>query len=511
MSVKVGVEKHGEAWRFFRAPGRRADAASTETAGSDVIARRGMEVGGSATLNDLHSGLNATRVERVVRPRSIEALQAVVDEARGEGRAISIAGGRHAMGGQQFGADTVFLDTSSLDSTLALDGDRGLVEVEAGISWPQLLDDLMRAQQGDRRQWAFRQKQTGADRFCIGGALSANVHGRGLRLKPFIDDVESFTLIDANGRLRRCSRRENADLFRLAIGGYGLFGVIATVTLRLTRRRRVERVVRVIDLEDLVPAVERRIADGFLYGDFQFSIDTNSRDFLRNGVFCCYRPLDDDAEMPGPEKHLRARDWLRLLHLAHTDKRRAYQEYALHYLSTDGQRYWSDTQQLNEYVDHYHRRLDRKLGPAGHGTEMITELYVPRESLVAFLEDVASDLRAARADVIYGTVRFIERDTESFLAWAREPYACIVLNLHTAHTPAALEKTRADFRRLIDRAIEHRGSYYLTYHRWATREQMETCYPQFLQFLKLKRAHDPEERFQSEWYRHHRNIFADSL
>ena len=32
------------------------------------------------------------------------------------------------------------------------------------------------------------QKQTGADRLTIGGALAANIHGRGLRLQPFVAD-----------------------------------------------------------------------------------------------------------------------------------------------------------------------------------------------------------------------------------------------------------------------------------------------------------------------------------
>ena len=55
----------------------------------------------------------------------------------------------------------------------------------------------------------------------------------------------------------------------------------------------------------------------------------------------------------------------------------------------------------------------------------------------------------------------------------------------------------------------HGGSYYLTYHRWATRKQVETCYPQFPEFLRLKRRHDPEERFQSDWYRHYKAMFSD--
>ena len=63
--------------------------------------------------------------------------------------------------------------------------------------------------------------------------------------KPIIADVESFTLLDADGRELNCSRSENSELFRLAIGGYGLFGVITSLRLRLVRRQKVERIVDV--------------------------------------------------------------------------------------------------------------------------------------------------------------------------------------------------------------------------------------------------------------------------
>jgi hypothetical protein len=32
------------------------------------------------------------------------------------------------------------------------------------------------------------------------------------------------------------------------------------------------------------------------------------------------------------------------------------------------------------------------------------------------------------------------------------------------------------------------------------------CYPQFKQFLELKRKYDPLERFQSDWYRYYRKL-----
>ncbi|HSF58220.1 MAG TPA: hypothetical protein VLD83_09125, partial [Candidatus Binatia bacterium] len=50
-------------------------------------------------VNDIHSQLNPTRVQRVVRPQSVEEVAAMIQAAREEGRAVSIAGGMHAMGG----------------------------------------------------------------------------------------------------------------------------------------------------------------------------------------------------------------------------------------------------------------------------------------------------------------------------------------------------------------------------------------------------------------------------
>ena len=239
-------------------------------------------------VNDVHSRLNETRVNRIVTPRSVEEVQRIVQQARNENRAISIAGGRHAMGGQQFGADTILLDTTGLNRVLAFDEKNGFLTVQAGIRWPELLEYLEQAQKGKWPQWGIRQKQTGADLLSIGGALSANAHGRGLRFKPMISDVESFTLVDAQGKVLICSRNENWELFRLAIGGYGLFGVITDVKLRLMHRTKVKRIVQVINIANLVGAVEKRIADGYLYGDFQFDIDPQSEYFLTRGVFSTY-------------------------------------------------------------------------------------------------------------------------------------------------------------------------------------------------------------------------------
>jgi FAD/FMN-containing dehydrogenase len=465
----------------------------------------------SIRVNDIHSQLNSTRVLGISQPRSFQDVQSIVRTARKDRKVISVSGGRHAMGGQQFGTDTLLIDIRKMGRVLNLDHKRGILEVEAGIEWPELIDGYLGLQSPDSQPWGIAQKQTGADRLTMAGTIAANAHGRGLKMKPFVSDVESFVLVDATGTSRRCSRTENPELFRLVHGGYGLFGVVTSVQLRLVTRKKVERVVEIRTVDGLMAAFEKRIADGFQYGDFQFSIEHDSDDFLHKGVFSCYRPVPIDTAIPSGEKQLTDENWRRLLYLAHTDEKQAFDRYADYYLSTNGQVYWSDLHQLSIYPDNYHREIDDKLHAPYPATEMITEIDVPRPALKGFLDEAREDFRKNGVELIYGTVRLIERDEESFLPWAKQPYACTIFNLHTVHSPEGLQRSGDAFRRLIDMAARRGGTYYLTYHRHATREQVESCYPQIAEFLRLKKKYDPEERFQSDWYRHYRVMLADRL
>lgn len=458
--------------------------------------------------NDVHSKLNPVRVARVLRPVSEREVVAALNDAARAGLAVSICGARHAMGGQQFGEGTLLLDLSGLTSLGELDRVRGTIEAGAGLKWPELIKVLHARQAGGGTVWSIRQKQTGADDLTLGGSLAANIHGRGLNLCPIIADVEAFTLVDAAGAVRRCSRLENMELFRLAIGGYGCFGVITSVCLRLTLRIKLERQVEVTSIDRLLLSLEQRMADGCLFGDFQFSIDERSPDFLCRGVLSSYRPVAAEREMPDVREELERHHWEELIRLAHDDRAKVFEVYSSFYLRTHGALYWSDTHQLSVYLDDYHSQLDHECGTEVPASEMISELYVPRDRLVEFMAAASERLKDGAVPVIYGTVRLIRRDEESFLAWAREDFACVIFNLHTEHSEAGIAMAAEAFRALIDLALSFGGSFFLTYHRWARRDQIEQAYPQFVEFLRAKQAHDPDGRFQSEWWRHHRDLFA---
>lgn len=111
-------------------------------------------------------------------------------------------------------------DASGLDRVLHHDAERGLLEVQSATPWSAL------AAHGGA---AF-----GTD--TVGESVARNAPGPDGQ--PLVAHIRSITLATADGELRRASRERAPELFRLAIGGFGLFGPLYSVTLELASLAR---------------------------------------------------------------------------------------------------------------------------------------------------------------------------------------------------------------------------------------------------------------------------------
>jgi FAD/FMN-containing dehydrogenase len=457
-------------------------------------------------VNDVHSQLNRTHVAGVDNPTDLGQLLDVLRGARKRELGVSLCGGRHAGGGQQFLTDRTLVDMSGLDRVLHFDGQAGTLEVEAGIRWPALINDLHASQQSSSEPWwAIHQKQGGADQLSLGGAVGSNVHGRCLASRPIVQDIVSLKIIDERGEMLTCNRRENADRFRHAIGGYGLFGVVYSVALQLERRQKLARHVKVCGIADAVPWLERQRDAGALHGDFQFSVDEKSDGFCNDGVCSWYTVAPADAIVAAPTPEISEAGFRQIVVAAHHDKQAALAVYRQQLMQQEGVVDWSDDWQRGAYTAGYHAAIDAGGKP---GSEILSEIYVPRDALPGFMKKSAAILREHGANLIYGTVRLIVRDDETSLHWAKQSWACVIFNLHTSLDGAGIEQNAATFRALLDAAISLGGSYYLTYHRAARPEQTLACYPEFRDFFAAKRRFDPRGRWQSDWYTHYARLFA---
>jgi FAD/FMN-containing dehydrogenase len=338
--------------------------------------------------------------------------------------------------------------------------------------------------------------------FTVGGTLSANAHGRDVDVMQVVDVVERFRLLLADGRIVEVSRTENPELFSLVIGGYGLYGVILDVTLRVTRDELYEQRAEVMDYTAF-PAAFRRIQ-----GDSDVvlmlarpSIDPDPRAFLREVVMVTWRRVRDGR--PGvfaltEEAHVlrdrfffglsRRFDWAKSLRW--TLQKRVE-------LGAGATRLVSRNNSMRpplaplEFLD-YH---------SGKDTDIIQEYYVPIEHFVPFMDRFRTILLKGDMNVLSSTVRYVKPDSTPALAYApdREVFAIIQMS-NVGLSPAAQAHAAQVTRELVDAVIEYGGTYYLTYQLYPTPDQLQRAYPGARRAFERKRFYDPTELFSSRFF-----------
>ena len=181
-------------------------------------------------VNDIHSRLNATSVSRVARPRGIDELQAEIRAAAGRRESLAVSGGRHAMGGQQFASGKLLLDLRDLNRVVGFDAAAGTIEMEAGADWPAVIRATHQLPPGPEGPWGIRQKQTGADRLTIGGAVFSDTSATARQENGiFVDGIGGNVLFQNAGALQVTAENNRADGVHLANGvnvalNNGLYG-----------------------------------------------------------------------------------------------------------------------------------------------------------------------------------------------------------------------------------------------------------------------------------------------
>lgn len=118
------------------------------------------------------------------------------------------------------------LDASALNCVLRADDERHLLEVQGAMTWTALAACL--GQAGKRlAPW------TSCPGLPATIAQAVSLDAAGPDGAPLAACVEAVVLVTLDGELRRADRDSHARLFRLAVGGQGVFGLLYSVTLRI--------------------------------------------------------------------------------------------------------------------------------------------------------------------------------------------------------------------------------------------------------------------------------------
>jgi FAD/FMN-containing dehydrogenase len=357
--------------------------------------------------------------------------------------------------------------------------------VGAGATWDEVLAFL------DRHGRSVGVMQSN-NSFTVGGSISVNCHGWQHNHAPIASTVASLRLMTADGALHDCSREREPELFSLALGGYGLVGVILDVDLRVVpnERYRIERFA--IPTSDYVAKFSECTADAeaaMAYGRLCIVPERLCHDAILT-VF--YRDASVDGALPpltdpGLDEIRRA-IFRGSAESDYGKELRWSAETQLHQ-HVSGQ-YFSRNQLLNEGVEVFQ---DRSAGT----TDILHEYFVPADAFDPFCDDVREIVGRRGANLLNITVRNVMTDNDTFLRYADRDLFALVMLYSQPRTPAGESAMQAMTRELIDAALARDGRFYLPYRLHATDEQLRRAYPQFDEFMSLKREYDPAAVFQN--------------
>jgi len=440
--------------------------------------------------------LDPARVTAVNRLETVEELQAALADARAKGLKVSMAGSHHSQGGQTYTTGGVQFDMRGFRKVLAIDTAAQTITVESGATW----DEVQRALAPVGL--AIKVMQS-SNIFTVGGTMSANAHGRDLDVTQMVEVVERFRLLKADGEVVEVSRTENPELFSLVIGGYGMYGVILDVTLKVTKDELYEQRAASVDYRDF-PAYFRdsvQADTGVVFMLVRPSIDPDADRFLREMVVVTWRRaptgtpgsfgLTEEANVTRDRFFLgisRRFDWAKKL--------RWYLQKKVE-LGAGEQRIVSRNNAMRPPL----APLELLRYQSGKDTDILNEYYVPMQHFVPFMDKFRQILLDNDMNVMSSTVRFVSPNAQPVLAYApTEPVFAIIQMSNVGLDSAAQAKTAEVTRKLVDAAIEFGGTYYLTYQLYPTPAQLYRAYPRAGEAFERKRFYDPGEVFSSKFY-----------
>ena len=437
------------------------------------------------------SRMNKTQVSEVWEvPADSQAaeqqLRELLRKAQAAGSRVSIAGARHSMGGHTIYPDGITINMSPFDR-MELDEGKNILHVQAGAKWSEIIPYL------DKRRRSIAVMQSN-NSFTVGGSVSVNCHGWQYGRPPIASTVESFRLMKADGTIVRCSREENKQLFSLALGGYGLFGIILDVDLRVVPNEHLRLEQYIVPVDEALESFERKILERPGVSMVVARLNIGPDKLFQEVIISMFYP-EPSGDIPG------------LAELGSLKLRRAVfrgsaeSEYGKNLrweAETKIQPFltgktFSRNQLLNESAEWY-------LNRSADSTDILHEYFIPRAAASGFLSELRKIIPKHGGDLLNVTVRDVNTDNETFLRYADQPMIAFVMFFNQSRTDAADSRMKIMTQEMIEAAIKHGGRYYLPYRLHATADQLHRAYPQAREFFDLKRRCDPHELFQNQFY-----------
>jgi FAD/FMN-containing dehydrogenase len=469
---------------------RRAFLASAIAAGAAARLSDAARADERLLMNDA-SRLNPTPVAKHWRPKCdrqgawIEALRAELNSADASGRRVAVGAARHSMGGQSLPRDGLAITLD--DPWFEIDSANRVYRVSAGARWAEVIAKL------DPLGFSPKVMQSNND-FGVASTFCINAHGWPVPHGPFGSTVRSLRLMLADGSLLECSRTSNPELFSLAMGGYGLFGIIVELDVemapnmllqpkfeRMAPEKFADSFTRVIDTDKTLTMAYGRMS-------------VSRKNFFDDALMVTYRPVPDQpALLPAATSASKLTGLQSDIYRAQTGwemakRLRWFMESRIGPATTGGRA--TRNSLMAEPVANLAQKDMRR-------TDILHEYFVAPERFGEFVVACRDIIPKSRAEFLNVTLRYVAADTTPVLTIAPVRRIAAVMSFSQEVTPEGEIDMMQTTEALIDRITAIGGAFYLPYRLHARRDQVEKAYPAVSSFIAAKRHYDPKLLFRN--------------
>ncbi|MEM7598726.1 MAG: FAD-binding oxidoreductase [Pseudomonadota bacterium] len=440
-----------------------------------------LEGAAGETLNDA-SQLSATPIHIHTRPQAhgdalIDAFRTELKAAKAEARPVNVGAARHSMGGQAIPRDGRAITVD--DAWIEVDTDNQTYRANGGARWSDVINTI------DPMGFSPAVMQSNHD-FGIAATFSVNAHGWPVPYGPMGATVRSVRMVLPDGELVTASRTENTELFEMAMGGYGLVGLIVDMEVDMVPNQRLVPSFEAMPASDF-PAKFRAAVDDpdkpMAYG----RLNIDRAHFFEEALLASYAPSPDQTDIPaatgsGAVSHLASYIYRGQVGREGMKRLRWWFESDLGPMIAGGS---TRNSLMNEPVVTLDDRDPTRV-------DILHEYFVPFDAFDGFLEACREVIPNAFVEFLNVTLRFVDSDPTSLLAHSPTPRIAAVMSFTQEMTARAEADHKRMTQELIDRIIALGGTYYLPYRPHATVEQFTAAYPRAAEFAAKKRQIDPD-------------------
>ncbi|MGE0800222.1 MAG: FAD-dependent oxidoreductase [Lautropia sp.] len=433
------------------------------------------------------TGIHVTNASRTVQvpvwatvaPETVDEVAVAIRRSTGR---LSVSSARYSPDGQFALAGALHIDLSRLNRVIRFEPMDGVIRVQAGIRWSELLRFIQPHGFAPRVMPLFAN-------FSVGGSVASNAHGSAVATGPISQSVRALRVVLAGGTVVETSADEKPDLFAALIGGMGGVGVIVEVELQLTDNRRLMRKSVTMPSDHYVDYFKARIASdpGAILHAAEFYPPTFRKLRANTWVVTEERCTDDrPLHLSSVEDPLskvfdwsRSPSWFSRLRDELVIEPIRYARKAVHW------RNFEASQDLAEFDAKIHQDPLLEL----------QEYVVDVAQVPQFLAQLQAVVARYRVPAVHLSIRHYGCCPVSYLSLGTRDSIAFLLAVRSR--PA--DTLKADYavwsRELVDAALACGGRFNPAYMMHATAEQFAAAFARREELLAAKRRYDPGNRF----------------